>query len=451
MRTKFPSSCLLATLLFGTMGARAATTPPTPLHTPPLMTPLDAAGTGLAPEVSVQVTLDVTGRVRRVEVLSIRPSSDLDAVFELVTRETLLNWRYAPARRDGRPVETTMKWTVQFPPRIPQREGSVRIGAGLPAPVERFAWRGLAIADSTTRDRRRELLMLPYEKRRELLNEKLELARRHLHEKQIRKFTTPQFLVYTDAPDPKTGEILASNLEAVYATLDELLGDRMSVQPDLYRIVVVLFSSESAYHRAQTSVEGIEWAAGCYSPVGLILFHLEMPSNQALLSVMIHEATHAYLDRYIARPGVVLPRWLDEGFAEYVGNSQIRKGKLVPGKTRRVELYPGPWGVVRGTASTSRTLDQLKTAVHKGTAASLGELIEADRSTFYGEKRSTYYGTAWLLVHFLNQGEKGWDESKFPQLILYVAEGYPPLEAFRQIYGDPDEFDAAFKQYIRKF
>ena len=45
----------------------------------------------------------------------------------------------------------------------------------------------------------------------------------------------------------------------------------------------------------------------------------------------------------------------------------------------------------------------------------------------------------------------GWDEEKFPQLMLYVAEGYPPLEAFKQVYGDPDELDDAFQRYIRKF
>ena len=107
--------------------------------------------------------------------------------------------------------------------------------------------------------------------------------------------------------------------------------------------------------------------------------------------------------------------------------------------------------MARGKASTSHTLDQLKDAVKKGTAASLRELIEADISTFYGEKRKSYYGTSWLLVHFLNKGEEGWDEEKFPRLVLYIAEGYPPLEAFQQVYGDPEELDAAFQRYIRKF
>ena len=438
-------------LLYGSLAAQTATAPPTPIRTPPPMTPIDAAGTGLAPEVSVQVVLDKTGRVREVEVLSIKPPSSLDEIFKQVTRETLLDWRYAPARRDGQPVETTMSWTVQFPPRIPQTGEPKLVGEGATTPTERFAWRSLAVAEHAVRNRRREVLLLPHKKRLELLYERIEKAKRFLNEKQTREFTTSQFLVYTDSPDSKTGEVLASNLEGVYGTLDGLLGRRMTTQPDRYKIVVVLFSSEFAFRNAQSSIEGIEWAAGVYSPVGLVLFHLQMPSNQALLSTMIHEATHAYLDRYIVRPGIVLPRWLDEGFAEYVGNSEIRKGKIVAGKTRRVELYRGPWGVARGKASTSHTLDQLKDAVKKGTAASLRELIEADISTFYGEKRKSYYGTSWLLVHFLNKGEEGWDEEKFPRLVLYIAEGYPPLEVFQQVYGDPDELDAAFQRYIRKF
>lgn len=451
MRMKPAFAALAATLLAGPLAGQTATTPPTPIHTPVLMTPIEAAGTGLAPEVGVRVVLDATGRVREVEVLSIEPSSGLDAVFEQVTRETLLDWRYAPARRDGLPVETTLTWSVKFPSRTPDAAGPEVVRGTDPPEVERFAWRDLAVAERSAFNHRREMLRLPHEKRLELLQENLAKASRFLDAKKIREAATARFLVYTDAPDPKIGEILASNLEAVFSTLDGLLGGGITTQPDRYKIVAVLFSTEAAFQNAQSSVVGIEWAAGVYSPVGLILFHMQMPSNQALLSTMIHEATHAYLDRYIARPGVVLPRWLDEGFAEYVGNSEIRKGEIVAGKTRRVELYRGPWGEARGPASTSRTLDQLKDALKKGDAASLQELLAADISTFYGEKRQSYYGTSWLLVHFLNQGEVGWDEAKFPQLVLYIAEGYPPLAAFRQVYGDPDEFDAAFKQYIRKF
>ena len=451
MRMKPTFAALAATLLCGPLVGQAATTPPTPIRTPTLMTPIEAAGTGLAPEVGVRVKLDATGRVREVEVLSIEPSSNLDAVFEQVTRETLLDWRYAPARRDGLPIETTLTWSVKFPSRTVQPGGAEVVGGTDPPEVERFAWRDLAVAERSAFNRRREVLLLPHEKRLELLQENLAKASRFLDAKRTREAATPRFLVYTDAPDPKIGEMLASNLEAVFNTLDRLLGSGITTQPERSKIVAVLFSTEAAFREAQSDIVGIEWAAGVYSPVGLILFHMQMPSNQALLSTMIHEATHAYLDRYIARPGVVLPRWLDEGFAEYVGNSEIRKGEIVAGKTRRVELYRGPWGLARGPASTSRTLDQLKDTLKKGDAASLRELLAADISTFYGEKRESYYGTSWLLVHFLNQGEEGWDELKFPQLVLYIAEGYPPLAAFHQVYGDPDEFDAAFKLYIRKF
>ena len=37
------------------------------------------------------------------------------------------------------------------------------------------------------------------------------------------------------------------------------------------------------------------------------------------------------------------------------------------------------------------------------------------------------------------------------RLMLYVAEGYPPPEAFRQVYGEPGELEQAFRDYVKKF
>ena len=54
-----------------------------------------------------------------------------------------------------------------------------------------------------------------------------------------------------------------------------------------------------------------------------------MSTSEALLGTMMHEATHAFVDRHMTEPGRYLPRWLGEGFAEYVGYSEVRKGRLI--------------------------------------------------------------------------------------------------------------------------
>ena len=178
---------------------------------------------------------------------------------------------------------------------------------------------------------------------------------------------------------------------------------------------------------------------------------MEMPSNEDLLSVMLHETTHAYLDRYIAKPGVYFPRWLNEGFAEYVGNSQIKKRELVPGRTRRTAIYNTPWGAVMAFSSAQFSLEELKRAIRQEKGLSLQRVLEATVTEFYGAARRMYYTTAWLLVHFLRHAQDGWAIEKFPNLVLYVAEGYPALDAFREVYGEPTQFEESFRRYILKF
>jgi hypothetical protein len=177
-----------------------------------------------------------------------------------------------------------------------------------------------------------------------------------------------------------------------------------------------------------------------------------MPSNEALLSIMLHETTHAYVDRFIARPGVHMPRWLGEGFAEYVGNSRIKKGELIPGKMVRSERYQTDVGAFFGTSSRRMNVDAVKKAMRKGSAPTLMELVSADRGTFYSdEMRSLSYPMAWLLVHFLRHGGDDWAETRFSSLMLYVAEGYPANEVLNQVYGDSDALEREFREYVLSF
>jgi len=71
---------------------------------------------------------------------------------------------------------------------------------------------------------------------------------------------------------------------------------------------------------------------------------------------------------------------------------------------------------------------------------------------FYGEKRRCYYTEAWMLVHFLRHGRTSWASKEFPDLVLYLAEGYPVADAFRGVYGgDPESFAREFEAYATRF
>ena len=96
-------------------------------------------------------------------------------------------------------------------------------------------------------------------------------------------------------------------------------------------------------------------------------------------------------------------------------------------------------------------MEEIKRAIRKEDGLSLQRVLEATVTEFYGAARSMYYTTAWLLVHFLQHAEDGWATEKFPNLMLYVAEGYPALDAFREVYGEPARFEESFHSYILKF
>lgn len=411
-----------------------------PLHTPPLTTPLQAAATGVAPEVGVRVLVDATGRVAEVAVTRIEPSTDLDPVFEAATRDGLRHWRYAPALAGGRPVETRLEWTIRFA-EIGEREQA--------EPFQR--WGFDAGTDDEVRSYRRRILTLPLETRKKLLQEYAERAHRHLASTEVKRFVSRRFVVYTDAPDEDVARIVAQDMEATFNVLGELLQPWIQPYPEPYRVVAFVYHSESSFSALKSEIRSVDWSVGFYNPLGMIALHMEMPSSDSLLSVLLHEATHAYIDRYVARPGVVAPRWLDEGLADYIAGSRIKKGQLIPGKTRRAEIYQGPWGAVMGRSSSLLTIDEIRKALKDGTALTLAEMIAADRQEFYGEEHRLYYGLAWLLVHFLRHGDPDWSGERFSRLVLLVAEGYPPLEALRQTYDDPASMQDRFRDYVMKF
>ncbi|ANM29683.1 hypothetical protein ABI59_08955 [Acidobacteria bacterium Mor1] len=420
--------------------------PPVPLYTPNLIVPIEAAGTDLEPQVEVQIQVDALGRVAEVEILSIRPSSELDDAFRRVVVETLERWRYAPALEDGKPVATQLSWGVQFPKRIEQPEGEFVLERGRSLLSSAMDSGGSNRGQSL----RREILSMPIEARLKRLEKLAALANDQLKQEQVQQHATPLVVVYTDSQQEGMAAVVANNIEATFKALHGILDGRIQAQPEPYRVVVFMFETRAQYQGLQLRGQSVEWSAGFYSPLGLLAFHTEMPTRESLLAIMLHESTHAFIDRYLAKPGVVFPRWLDEGFAEYVGNSQVKKGVLIPGRTPKKRLFGGPWGVLIGKSHQSISADTVRKAVSRKENITLEKLLGSSRDEFYGTRHDVYYSTAWLAVHFLRHGQEGW-EQKFPDLILYVAEGYPAIDAFRQVYGEPAEFEEAFLRYVKKF
>lgn len=440
-RRAYPAALLLLLVVAvaGTRTAKAAEAPDAPpvlLRGGHFFTPIETAGTGLAPEVKLRLTVDPQGRVGEAEMVSITPSTEYDEVFREVVLTTVGGWRYAPAREDGEPVEATLEWTVQFLPR------TARTPAAGPGAIDPVVDEG----------RLARVFTLSRERQAERLKNYASLAERHLVSERRQRVETPRFVLISDAPDAATASTLASNLEAVFGLLDETLRAGVEPQPAHYKMVVYVYARRASFNGLAGELTSSEWANGLYVPPGLFAFHLEVPTVETLLTLLVHETVHSYADQHLVRPGYRLPPWLSEGLAEYFSRSEIQKGRLVPGQIREGryvldQIRNGPY---RQTTAAGCSLRQAKQAVRKGEAWDVETLVGAETDTFWGEEAGLHYALSWLLVHFLRHGEEGWAEEEFPTLLLYAAEGYPAEAAIEAVYGrSPAELGAEFERYLR--
>lgn len=411
---------------------------PLAIHAPPLQVPEETAGSGVAPEAAVKISIDARGAVTAVDVVSITPSTEQDDFFRRDLVRTLSQWRFAPATKDGRPEPSTLDWRVRFPAKPRQVTDTIDVATS-PLP------------GADAEQRRSQVLALPQEARRKLLEAQATIALRFLDAKRREDVSTPRFAVHCDADDRKVAATVGNNLEAIFNVLAQELLPGISLQPEPYKVHVFVYRDRASYFELLNQMPIYEFSAGFYSPAGLIAFHLEQPTNESLLNLLLHEATHAFLDRHVVRRGVALPRWLGEGFADYVGNSRIDKGRLQPGKTltRKFEMQSGMVFGVQTVAGAQ--LEEAKRALRQGKGLGVRAMLEASPDIFYGEKASLYYASSWLLVHYLRDGAPGWAQNRFPQLLLYLAEGYPQTAALRTVYGPPESADEAFRKYVKSF
>lgn len=413
--------------------------PPVPLRKGLLLTPIAAAGSGIAPKLAVRVRIDERGKVTEAEVLSIEPPSDLDEAFREAALENLRGRRFAPARAKGVPVATTLEWILQFDPGV----GDQHLDAA----------RDLATFASSGRARV-EIYARPLAERIERMRRLSDIAERHLVKAKRRRADTARFVVVSDAERPETAEVLARNLEATYNILDRLFRPALEPGPERYKMVAYVYGARADLLAAERDLGVDQPFEGSYSPPGLLAFHLEFEHPDELVHLMIHEATHAYWDRHLMRPGFSPPMWMSEGFAEYMGSSEIdRKGNLLPGRTLKAKYTMRPHrGTYLKRTAASFSLEEVQRALRARAAPTLAELLALDPLTFYSDARDLHYSLSWLFVHYLRHGDPAWEEGAFPRLALYIAEGYGSEEAIRAAYGlSLAELEPGFVTYARAF
>lgn len=161
-------------------------------------------------------------------------------------------------------------------------------------------------------------------------------------------------------------------------------------------------------------------------------------ARQRLFQRLFHEAFHAYLLNFVYPPREgELPRWLNEGLAQIFETAVFEVGELRIGHADRGRL------------------DAVRQALGKNAFLPLADLLRSGAKQFQvahdGDKQVSdrYYLASWALAFYLTFDRKLLGTPALDTYVRQLQRGTDPLEAFRELTGQPLEaFERAFLHYL---
>lgn len=201
------------------------------------------------------------------------------------------------------------------------------------------------------------------------------------------KFGSKNFLFEYNV-DPEIAKHWAGIMDAYYDNFTKHWGIR---PPEGYRkmlegggtpgLQINFYHNQEYFNR----VTGANGALGYFRFVPPIQLHffLDRSDEELTMEVMFHECNHYLV--WLMDHKYKMPIWLNEGMAEYYGASkwEPKTKKLIVG------------GLLEGR------LAQVQQTISTGQWIGLEELMKVPHEAFDG----SYYGWAWLLIHFFMNSE----------------------------------------------
>lgn len=240
---------------------------------------------------------------------------------------------------------------------------------------------------------------------------------------------SPHFTVVSNGGE-KLARRVVEQFEQIRAAFQTTL-NKIRVDPG-QRIIILAAKNENTLKALLPEfweAKGRRHPAGMFVPgeeKNYVALRLDAEGDNPY-QILYHEYVHLLL-RLNFRS---LPVWLNEGYAEFFGNTRIGEKELVMGEPSRSHIY---------LLRESRLL-------------SLEVLLKVDRgSPYYNEadKTSVFYAQSWALVHYLmldDQMRKEQPLAKFGQLI---SSDVGDLDAARQAFGDLKQFEKKMESYVRQ-
>ncbi|MDQ8196883.1 hypothetical protein QEH56_01925 [Pelagicoccus enzymogenes] len=215
--------------------------------------------------------------------------------------------------------------------------------------------------------------------------------------------------VYSESSENRTRKLLAE-LSDARGTLDLLFPGL--VQEGAMPLNVYIFKSRKSFSQVAPLYDG----KPNNSIVGLYLKHnYEGPSliivGEGETEQIRSTAFHEYVHHLLHQPGLKLPPWLDEGFAELFSTVVRKKdNKVVVGSTIPSSIY----ALQRHEPIPLKRFFRIQHSSHEYGSGS--------------QETSVFYAQSWALTHFLMYGENKLPENAFHKLFNRAKNGTPIYE-----------------------
>jgi tetratricopeptide (TPR) repeat protein len=240
--------------------------------------------------------------------------------------------------------------------------------------------------------------------------------------------TSPHFTVITDSND-KQGRHILDQFERMRWVFQTLF-PKKRVDPQS-PIVIVAVRNRQDFQSIEPAVylaKGQVNLAGLFLKVpdkNYVLLRLDADGDHPF-AVIYHEYTHLQFGDAIEW----MPLWLNEGFAEFVQNTEIRDKDVL-------------LGIPSGDDIMYLRMNRL---------LPLPVLFKVDHNSPYyhnEEKASVFYSESWALTHYLEVSDRKNNTHLIADYMTLASQHVDPLEAAQKAFGDLKKLQSELENYIQ--
>jgi Flp pilus assembly protein TadD len=240
---------------------------------------------------------------------------------------------------------------------------------------------------------------------------------------------SPHFIVNTNAGEKEARKV-ADQFEQIRKMFHSALSALRLDPPQ--PIIIVAAKNENTlklFLPEEWEVKGHIHHAGMYQPgqdKDYVVLRVDSEGNNPF-HTLYHEYTHALLRLNFSN----LPIWLNEGLAEFFGNSTLGDKEIKTGTIDPGHLY---------------LLNQSK-------LIPIETLLEIDHnSPYYNEtnRASIFYAESWAVVHYLMMDNEARQRQLMKTFLTAWSKSGNQLDAAREAFGDLRQFGKKIESYARQ-